>query len=128
MNYGYQRKIDETFEVADAAIRESLKKVGFGVITEIDVKETFKAKLNENFRKYKILGACQPPTAFEALSSELEIGLLLPCNVTLWENTDGTVTLSAINAKKMLSITGRDDIEELAEQVNDNLKIALDAV
>jgi uncharacterized protein (DUF302 family) len=128
MDYGYQRIIDKSFEDVESGIRISLQEQGFGVLTEIVVNEILKKKLNVDFRRYKILGACHPPTAFKALSSELEIGLLLPCNVTLWENDDNTVTLSAINAFKMLSVTGRDDLDELAGQVNDWLKAAVDAV
>ncbi len=128
MDYGYQRIIDKSFEDVETGIRISLQEQGFGVLTEIVVNEILKKKLNVDFRRYKILGACHPPTAFKALSSELEIGLLLPCNVTLWENDDNTVTLSAINAFKMLSVTGRDDLDELAGQVNDWLKAAVDAV
>ena len=128
MDYGYQRIIDKSFEDVESGIRISLQEQGFGVLTEIVVNEILKKKLNVDFRRYKILGACHPPTAFKALSSELEIGLLLPCNVTLWENDDNTVTLSAINAFKVLSVTGRDDLDELAGQVNDWLKAAVDAV
>lgn len=128
MDYGYQRILNKSFDEVDTKIRNTLQEQGFGVLTEISVNETLKKKLNEDFRRYKILGACHPPTAFQALSEELEIGLLLPCNVTLWENDDGTVTLSAINAKKMLSVTGRDDLDELASQVNMWLKRAVDTV
>ena len=128
MEYGYQKIIDKPFDEVEIGIRKSLHDQGFGILTEIVVHETLKKKLNEDFRRYKILGACHPPTAFKALSEELEIGLLLPCNVTIWENEDGTVTLSAINAKKMLSVTGRDDLDELAGQVNDWLKAAVDAI
>ena len=128
MDYGYQRIIKKSFDEVEADIRNALQDQGFGVLTEIVVDETFKKKLNVNFRRYKILGACHPTTAFKALSTELEIGLLLPCNVTLWENDDGTVTLSAIDAVKMLSVSGRDDLDELAGQVTDWLKAAVDAV
>ncbi|MCH7764743.1 MAG: DUF302 domain-containing protein [Candidatus Marinimicrobia bacterium] len=128
MDYGYQRIIKKSFDEVEADIRKALQDQGFGVLTEIVVDETFKKKLNVDFRRYKILGACHPTTAFKALSTELEIGLLLPCNVTIWENEDGTVTLSAINAAKMLSVSGRDDLDELAGQVTDWLKAAVDAV
>ncbi|MBT3180202.1 MAG: DUF302 domain-containing protein [Candidatus Marinimicrobia bacterium] len=128
MKYGYQRRLDIPFDEVDSRVRETLKEQGFGVLTEINVNEAFKEKLNEDFRRYKILGACHPPTAYRALSEELEIGLLLPCNVTLWENDDKSTTLSAINAKEMLSVTGRDDLDELANQVNSWLKTAIDAV
>jgi len=128
MDYGYQRNVDIPFDDVESSIREELQEKGFGILTEISVDETLKEKLDQDFRRYKILGACHPPTAFEALSSELEIGLLLPCNVTIWENEDGTVTISAINAEKMLGFTQRDDLEHLSVQVNDWLKAAVDAV
>ena len=127
MDYGYQRNVDIPFDDVESSIREELQEQGFGILTEISVDETLKEKLDQDFRRYKILGACHPPTAFEALSSELEIGLLLPCNVTIWENEDGTVTISAINAEKMLGFTQRDDLEHLSVQVNDWLKAAVDA-
>ena len=116
--YGYQRNVDIPFDDVESSIREELQEQGFGILTEISVDETLKEKLDQDFRRYKILGACHPPSAFEALSSELEIGLLLPCNVTIWENEDGTVTISAINAEKMLGFTQRDDLEHLSVQVN----------
>ena len=128
MDYGYQRNVDIPFDDVESSIREELQEKGFGILTEISVDETLKEKLDQDFRRYKILGACHPPTAFEALSSELEIGLLLPCNVTIWENEDGTVTISAINAEKMLGFTQRDDLEHLSVQVNGWLKAAVDAV
>ena len=128
MDYGYQRNVDIPFDDVESSIREELQEQGSGILTEISVDETLKEKLDQDFRRYKILGACHPPTAFEALSSELEIGLLLPCNVTIWENEDGTVTISAINAEKMLGFTQRDDLEHLSVQVHDWLKAAVDAV
>jgi len=128
MDYGYQRNVDISFDDVESSIREELQEQGFGILTEISVDETLKEKLDQDFRRYKILGACHPPSAFEALSSELEIGLLLPCNVTIWENEDGTVTISAINAEKMLGFTQRDDLEHLFVQVNGWLKAAVDAV
>jgi uncharacterized protein (DUF302 family) len=109
-------------------VRATLQSQGFGILTEIDVKSTFKKKLNIDFKPYKILGACNPNIAFQALSEELEIGLLLPCNVVIWGNDDDTVTVSAIDAKKMLSVTGRDDLEELSAQVNNSLRAAIDAI
>ena len=128
MDYGYQRNVDIPFDDVESSIREELQEQGFGILTEISVDETLKEKLDQDFRRYKILGACHPPSAFKALSSELEIGLLLPCNVTIWENEDGTVTISAINAEKMLGFTQRDDLEHLSVQVNGWLKAAVDAV
>ena len=115
-------------EVTELNIRKSLMDVGFGVLTEIDVQQAMKEKLGESFRPYKILGACNPPIAFKALSEEIEIGLLLPYNIVLWENDDETVTVSAINAKSMLSVTGRNDMGEIADHINGLLQTAIDAV
>ena len=104
MNYGYQRTVQLSFEDADNRIRETLEENGFGVLTEIDVKNTLKKKLDKDFQKYTILGACNPPLAFEALNDEQAIGLLLPCNVVLWENEDLSTTIAAIDANKMKTI------------------------
>ncbi|MDP6836878.1 MAG: DUF302 domain-containing protein [Candidatus Marinimicrobia bacterium] len=128
MSYGYERVVEDTISEVDGRIRDELKKRGFGVLTEIDVKQTLKEKLDVDFRRYRILGACNPPIAHQALSQELQIGLLLPCNVVLWENDDDTTTVAAIDAKQMLAITGRDDLEELANKVNGLLEQAVDAV
>lgn len=113
---------------AESNIRKSLMDVGFGVLTDIDVQQAMKERLGESFRPYKILGACNPPIAFKALSEEIEIGLLLPCNVVLWENDDKTVTVAAINAKSMLSVTERNDLAEMADHINGLLQTAIDAV
>ncbi|MEE8437507.1 MAG: DUF302 domain-containing protein [Candidatus Neomarinimicrobiota bacterium] len=128
MNYGYQRILNKPFENVNREIRASLQKQGFGVLTEINVNETLKKKLGVDFRKYLILGACNPTFAHEALQAELEIGLLLPCNVVLWENENGTTTLSAIDAQKMLGVSDMAGLEEVAEKVNSLLRQAVDAV
>jgi len=128
MIYSYQRTIKGKFEDIDSVLRKSLMEQGFGIITEIDVKATMQEKLNVEFRNYKILGACNPAIAHEALSMEPEIGLLLPCNVVLWENDDESITMSAIDAVKLLSLTGRDDLNETAEKVNNSLRNAIDAL
>ena len=101
MNYGYKRTVELSFEEVDDRIRSSLEEQGFGVLTEIDVKNTLKKKLDKDFQKYTILGACNPPLAFEALEDEQAIGLLLPCNVVLWENEDSSTTIAAIDADKI---------------------------
>lgn len=128
MNYGYSRIIPLGMDETEKKVRESLQLKGFGILTEIDVKSTLKVKLDIDFRPYKILGACNPNIAHQALSEEPGIGLLLPCNVVIWDNEDGTVTLSAIDAKQMLSVTGRSDLEPLSIQVNQLLIEAIDAV
>ncbi len=128
MKYGYKKTLSMGFEDVNNAVRESLKEKGFGILTEIDVKDALKEKLNVDFRRYLILGACNPPFAHQALSAELEIGLLLPCNVVIWENDDKSTTVAAIDASQMLSITGRDDLGPLSTKVNNLLREAVDAL
>ncbi len=128
MNYGYQRTVQLSFEDADNRIRETLEENGFGVLTEIDVKSTLKKKLDKDFQKYTILGACNPLLAFEALNDEQAIGLLLPCNVVLWENEDLSTTIAAIDANKMMTIVENSHLYNLANKVNTLLQKAVDNV
>ena len=97
MSYYFSKILQISFDVAVAKTVEELKKEGFGILTEIDVKETLKKKLNVDFRKYKILGACNPPFAYQALQSEDKVGLMLPCNVIVQETPDGKTEVSAID-------------------------------
>ena len=128
MNYGYKRTVELSFEEVDDRIRSSLEEQGFGVLTEIDVKNTLKKKLDKDFQKYTILGACNPPLALEALENEQAIGLLLPCNVVLWENEDSSTTIAAIDADKMMTIVKNNQLYNLAKKVNTLLKKAVDNV
>ena len=128
MNYGYKRTVKLSFDDVDVRIRSSLEEQGFGVLTEIDVKNTLKKKLDKDFQKYTILGACNPPLAFEALEDEQAIGLLLPCNVVLWENEDFSTTIAAIDADKMMTIVKNNQLYNLAKKVNALLKKAVDNV
>jgi|TARA_B100001750_G_scaffold172998_1_gene141223 uncharacterized protein (DUF302 family) len=128
MEYGYKRVINDSFESVEAKAREMLAEQGFGVLTEVNVKNTLKEKLDIDFGKYQILGACNPPLAFEALSSELGVGLFMPCNVVVWENEDKSTTVASIDAKTMSDLIQNDEIDALAERVNSLLKIALDAI
>jgi uncharacterized protein (DUF302 family) len=128
MNYGYKRTVKLSFEDVDNRIRSSLEEQGFGVLTEIDVKNTLKKKLDKDFQKYTILGACNPPLAFEALEDEQAIGLLLPCNVVLWENEDFSTTIAAIDTDKMMTIVENNQLYNLAKKVNTLLKKAVDNV
>jgi len=128
MEYGYKRVINDSFESVEAKAREMLAEQGFGVLTEVNVKNTLKEKLDIDFGKYQILGACNPSLAFEALSSELGVGLFMPCNVVVWENENKSTTVASIDAKTMSDLIQNDEIDALAERVNSLLKIALDAI
>ena len=128
MNYGYQKKTTLTFEKVDNLIRESLSKVGFGIISEIDIQKTFKEKLDINYNRYTVLGACNPVLANEALKIEPEVGMLMPCNIIFWENKDKSVTISGIDAEKQLRNTNHKDLIKIGQDVNKLLREAIDVI
>ena len=128
MGYGYQRVINDSFENVEIRTRESVMEQGFGVLTEVNVKDTLKTKLDVDFIKYTILGVCNPPLAFDALKIEKGVGLFMPCNIVLWENEDGSTTVNAIDTTIMSDRIQNDGIEELAQRVNKILKTALDKI
>ena len=128
MNYGYQRKILKTFSQVDIEIRKELQKVGFGIISEIDIQKTFKEKLNINHKPYRILGACNPHLANEALKIEPEVGMLMPCNIIFWDNEDKTVTISGIDAEKQLSNTKNIKLIKIGRDVNRLIRDAIDSI
>jgi uncharacterized protein (DUF302 family) len=109
------------YDEALARTRQALKAEGFGVLTEIDVQATLKARLNQEFRKYVILGACNPPLAHQALSSELELGLFLPCNVIVYEDAGGS-TVSIIDPQAMLGMVGSPALEPVAREAGVRLR------
>jgi uncharacterized protein (DUF302 family) len=117
------------FASAVVAIKEALANEGFGILSEIDVSATLKKKLDVDFRPYVILGACNPPLAYQALSAERDIGLLLPCNVIVYASDEpGHSVIAALDPVEALRLTGRDDIRPLAEEVRARLVRALDRV
>jgi uncharacterized protein (DUF302 family) len=126
MSYSIGKIVDLTYDEALEKVTEELKKEGFGVLTEIDVKQTLKEKLDIDVARYKILGACNPPFAHKALQAEPGVGLLLPCNVVVYETDSGEINVSAINAEAMLSVIGRDDVLPLAREVNQRMKRVID--
>ena len=128
MGYGYQRVINDSFENVEIRTRESVMEQGFGVLTEVNVKDTLKTKLDVDFSKYTILGVCNPPLAFDALKIEKGVGLFMPCNIVLWENEDGSTTVNAIDTTIISDRIQNDGIEELAQRVNKILKTALDKI
>ncbi len=127
MEYGFSKMVNIPFETAVEKITVELKKEGFGILTEIDVKETLKKKLDIEFKKYKILGACNPPIAHKALKIEEELGLLLPCNVIVYEKDDKSV-VSVFNPMIMIDFVKKEGMKEIAGQVKEKLQRALAAV
>lgn len=127
-DYAFSKTIAVPYEAAVEKVTAALKEEGFGVLTTIDVKETLKKKLNVNFRKYVILGACNPPLAYKTLQAETEIGLLLPCNVIVYENDEGKSVVSAIDPLMMVSIVGNPALEEIAREVSAKLCNAIENV
>jgi len=125
VGYGYGRTLDAPFEAAAQRARESLKSEGFGVLCEINIKEKLKEKLGVDFTSYLILGACKPPLAYQALQNEANLGLLLPCNVVVYEE-GGQTFVAAVDAFKMLSVVGNRALSEIAGQVNEKLRRVID--
>lgn len=127
-DYGYSKNVDYSYEAAIAKVTEELKKEGFGVLTEIDVKETLKKKLGVDFKKYKILGACNPNLAYQALGQEMGLGLFLPCNVIVYENEQGKTVVTAINPIIALSRIDNPKLEPIAKEVSIRLQKVIAAV
>jgi uncharacterized protein (DUF302 family) len=125
---GLAKTTDLSYEQAIAKVTEELKKEGFGVLTEIDVKETLKKKLNVDFRPYKILGACNPSLAHQALEKEVELGMFLPCNVIVYRSNDGRTVVSAVDPKVALGRLDRPLLEPIAEEVGTRLKRVIAAI
>ena len=124
--YGISTTIDLPYEKAVERTREALQKEGFGILTEIDVKATLKKKIDVEFRPYVILGACNPPLAHKALSAELDIGLLLPCNVVVYAADEpGKSVVGALDPVEALSLTGNETIRPLADEVRGRLERVL---
>ena len=122
--YGFSKTVDIPYDEAVEKTRAALKAEGFGVLSEIDIKEKLKEKLEVDFRRYVILGACNPPLAYKTLQEELEIGLLLPCNVIVYEADDTNKSVvSAVDAKAMLSVIGNNaTLDQVAIEVNERLQ------
>ncbi|MDY7033947.1 MAG: DUF302 domain-containing protein [Thermodesulfobacteriota bacterium] len=126
MNYSLSKTVDSSFDEAIKNVVEELKKEGFGVLTEIDVKEILKKKLDVDFRKYKILGACNPPFAYEALQAEDKIGLMLPCNVVVQETSEGKIEVSAIDPVASMESIDNPQLRDVALKVQAKLKRVID--
>jgi uncharacterized protein (DUF302 family) len=130
ISYGYARDVDAGFDEAVERTREALKSEGFGVLSEIRMDEKFNEKLGVDFRKYVILGACNPPLAYKTVQEDINIGLLLPCNVVVYESADpGNARVAAIDAEAMMSLVGdKPDIAAAAKEVNEKLRKVLTGI
>ncbi len=124
MQYGFSKTVDLSFEQTIEKVTEELKKEGFGVLTTIDVKDTLKKKIDVDFKKYTILGACNPPIAHKALQTEEEIGLLLPCNVIVYEKDDQT-NVSMFDPMLMTMVIDNEQMEPIAKEVKEKLQRVL---
>ena len=122
MTYHFSKTLDATMDTAIARVTEALKQEGFGILTEIDVQKTLKAKINADFRPYRILGACNPGFAHQALLAEDKIGTMLPCNVVVQEHAPGKVEVSAIDPMESMKAVENPALGAVATEVRDRLK------
>ena len=126
MDYGYKKVINGTIVDVENLLREKLLNNGFGVITEIDIKEKLEDKLGVDFRSYKILGSCHPPSAYESLNIDLNVGILLPCNFVVWDNKDGSTTVATIKASSLLSVLKNSELNYVGEKVDKLVSAVMD--
>jgi uncharacterized protein (DUF302 family) len=127
MQYGFSKDVALSYEDTINKVTGELKKEGFGVLTKIDVKDTLKNKIDVDFKKYSILGACNPTLAYKALQAEEDIGLLLPCNVVVYEKDEKSV-VSILNPSLMKDIVSNESINSIADEVNEKLQRVLESV
>jgi uncharacterized protein (DUF302 family) len=128
MNYYLSKTVDLSFEESLQRVTEELKKEGFGVLTEIDVKATLKKKLDVDFRRYKILGACNPPFAYKALQSESLIGILLPCNVVVQEIGDGKTEVATVDPLVAMQSVENENLQPVAEEIQGKLRRVIESL
>ena len=126
--YAFKTKVNLSFDVAIQKVTDELKKEGFGVLTEIDVKDTLKKKLDVDFRNYKILGACNPPNAYKALQTESDIGLMLPCNVVVYEGEGGATVIAAVDPVASMRAVENIRLEATALEVRRKLQRVIEAM
>ena len=128
MDYYFHTILNSSFDEAITRVTEELKKEGFGILSEIDVRQALKKKLNVDFKKYKILGACNPPYAYQALQIEEKIGTMLPCNVIVFENDQGQVEVAAIDPIASMQAIKNSQLHEVAVQIQAKLKKVIDSL
>lgn len=128
MDYTIQMTVDRPFDEVVSDVQAALEAEGFGVLCDIDVTGTFREKLDHEFRNYRILGACSPPLAKEALEAELSLGALLPCNVVVYEMDDGDVVVAAVDPETLVGVADNPALEPIAVEVADRFEAVLAAV
>ena len=128
MNYYFNKTVNYSFEKAVERITEELKSEGFGVLAEIDMQKTLKEKLNVDFRKYKILEACNPPFAYKSLVAEDKIGIFLPCNIVVQETDDNNIEIAVVNPVSAMQNVNNDKMKDIAAEIQTKLKTALSKV
>jgi uncharacterized protein (DUF302 family) len=128
VNYTIQASVAGEFDQVVETTIDALADEGFGVLCDIDVQATFEAKLGEEFRQYRILGACNPGLALEGLTEEIELGALLPCNVVVYETDDGEVVVSAVDPQQLVGIADNEALDSIANEVHDRFERVLSAV
>jgi uncharacterized protein (DUF302 family) len=128
MAYYFSKILNVSFEEAVTKVTEELKKEGFGILTDIDVQGTLKKKLDVDFKKYRILGACNPPFAYQALQAEDKIGTMLPCNVIVQEHAGGKVEVAAIDPVASMQAIENPDLKDIAEQVQAKLRKVVESL
>ncbi len=128
MSYYFSKTLNGDFNSIIDKVTSALKTEGFGVLTEIDVKETLKKKLDVDFKKYKILGACNPPFAYKALQAEDKIGAMLPCNVTVIEQADGKIEVAAVDPVASMQAIKNQSLASVADEIRNKLKKVVDSL
>jgi len=126
--YNFSTRLEGNIDTIEQQVVDALKAEGFGVLTEIDIQATLKKKLDIDHRPYKILGACNPSLAHQALDAEPDIGLLLPCNVVIREEADGSIVVAFMDPSAVLTLVDRDDIKVLAKEVRERLERVREAL
>nr|WP_233340571.1 DUF302 domain-containing protein [Haloprofundus sp. MHR1] len=128
MEYTIQTSVTGEFDDVVKATNAALTDEGFGVLCDIDIQATLKEKLGEEFRQYRILGACNPPLAYEGLTEEIELGALLPCNVIVYETDDGDIVVSAVDPEQLVGIADNDALDSIATEVTERFDHVLATV
>jgi len=119
VDYGHKKVINGNIKQVEEKLRDALMQNSFGIITEINIKEKLQEKLGVDFRNYKILGSCHPPSAFESLELDLNVGMLLPCNFVIWDNMDGSTTIATLKASSLLGVLQNKQLNDVGQKVDE---------